>query len=354
MLNRSTALATVMAGTIVALLSGCSSSLAQQSRAPAPGDIVATVGSASITLAQVDEKALQQSTGNFGAMKLVQAVYEARRLAIDELVDDTLLEQDAAARKLDPAKVVDQEITAKVAIPSDGDVNAWYQQNQGRLQGATLDQTRPSIRAYLVQQRTLAARQQYLDALKAKTTVRISLDAPRTVIAKADRPSKGPSNAPIELIEFSDFQCPFCESAFPTVKQVLATYGNRIHFVYRHYPLTIHPNARPAAEASQCADEQGQFWAFHDRLFGDQAHLADADFKRVAAELHMNTAQFNACVDSRKYKNDVDTDIRAGDEAGVSGTPAFYINGRMLSGAQPFEAFKRVIDEELALKTSAR
>jgi protein-disulfide isomerase len=132
------------------------------------------------------------------------------------------------------------------------------------------------------------------------------------------------------------------------VKQVLSTYGDRIHFVYRHYPLANHPRARPAAEAAQCADEQGKFWAYHDRLFGDQSRLNDSDFKQHAAELGLNTAQFDACYDAHKYKADVDTDIRAGDEAGVSGTPAFYINGRMLSGAQPFEVFKRIIDEELA------
>jgi protein-disulfide isomerase len=129
---------------------------------------------------------------------------------------------------------------------------------------------------------------------------------------------------------------------------VISTYGNRIRFVYRHYPLPNHPRARPAAEAAQCAHEQGKFWEYHDRLFENQALLGDEDLKQHAARLGLDAAQFNACYDSQKYKADVDTDIRAGNEAGVSGTPAFYINGRMLSGAQPFEAFKRIIDEELA------
>ena len=340
--------ATAVAGAMAVLLTGCAQSSAQQPRTPAPNEVVATVGSSSITLAQVDEKALQQSTGNFGAMKLAQALYEARRIAIEELVDDALLVQDAKARKLDAAKVIQQEITAKVAEPTDADAALWFQQNQSRLQGATLDQARQAIKSYLVQQRTLAARQQYLDGLRAKVATRIMLDPPRQVIAKADRPTKGPENAPIEMIEFSDFQCPYCESAFPTINQVLNTYGDRIHFTYRHYPLAIHPRARPAAEASQCAAEQGKFWPFHDKLFGDQSRLSDEDFRQDAAQLGLDTKQFNACVDSHKYKAEVDVDIHAGDEAGVSGTPAFYINGRMLSGAQPFEAFKRLIDEELA------
>lgn len=332
------------------LISGCTQSAAQQPRTPVPTDIVAAVGSTSITLAQVDEKALQQSTSNFGAMKLSQALFEARRAAVEALIEDELLTQDAKARKLDVAALVQQEISAKVADPTDAEVAQWFQQNQARLQGATLDQAGGAIRSYLLQQRTLDVRQRYLDGLRAKVATRIMLDPPRQVIAKADRPSTGPDNAPIQLIEFSDFQCPYCESAFPTVKQVLNTYGDRIHFTYRHYPLTIHPRARPAAEASQCAAEQGKFWQFHDKLFGDQSRLGDEDFKRDAVQLGLDTAQFNACVDSHKYQADIDTDIHAGDEAGVSGTPAFYINGRMLSGAQPFEAFKRIIDEELATK----
>ena len=332
------------------LLTGCAPSTAQQPRTPAPADVVATVGSTSITLAQVDEKALQQSTRDFGAMKLAQALFEARRIAVEELIEDELLAQDAKARTLDQATVIQQEVTAKVAEPTDAEVALWFEQNQSRLQGATLDQARQTIKSFLVQQRTLAARQRYMDGLRAKVATRIMLDPPRQVIAKADRPSKGPDNAPVEMIEFSDFQCPFCENAFQTVKQVLDVYGDRIHFVYRHYPLANHPRARPAAEASQCAAEQGKFWQFHDRLFGDPSRLSDEDFKQHAARLGLDTAQFNACVDSHKYQAEIDNDVQAGNEAGVSGTPAFYINGRMLSGAQPFEAFKRIIDEELAAK----
>jgi protein-disulfide isomerase len=334
---------------LLAVVSGCMRSSAQQSRTQAPTEVVAVVGSRSITLGEVDERAMQKSTGSFGAMKLSQALYEARRMAIDELIDDTLLTQDSKARNLDAAALIQQEITAKVVPPTPADVESWFQQNQSRLQGATLDQARGAIQSYLLQERTLAVRQQYLDALRATTGVRVTLEPPRQVIAQANRPSQGPANAPIQIIEFSDFQCPFCLNAFPTVKQVLSTYGDRIHFVYRHYPLANHPRARPAAEAAQCADEQGKFWVYHDRLFGDQSRLSDADFKQHAAELGLDAGQFNACYDGHKYKADVDTDIRAGDEAGVSGTPAFYINGRMLSGAQPFEVFKRVIDEELAL-----
>ena len=127
-------------------------------------------------------------------------------------------------------------------------------------------------------------------------------------------------------------------------------YGDKIKFTYRHYPLGNHSDARPAAEASECANEQGKFWPYHDRLFATPNHLGAADLKQDAAALGLDVPKFNACVDSHKYKADVDADVAAGDEAGVDGTPAFFINGRMISGAQPFDAFKRIIDEELANK----
>jgi protein-disulfide isomerase len=131
---------------------------------------------------------------------------------------------------------------------------------------------------------------------------------------------------------------------------VLATYGDRIHFVYREYPLPNHQNARPASEAGQCANEQGKFWPYHDRLFANQQRLGPDDLRQHAVNVGLDAARFNACLDSHKYKAIVDTDISDGNDAGVNGTPAFFINGRLISGAQPFDAFKKIIDDELNLK----
>ena len=176
------------------------------------------------------------------------------------------------------------------------------------------------------------------------------LEPPRQAVSAGKSPAKGGANAQIEVIEFADFQCPYCLAAAPTVKKVLETYGDRIRLVYRHYPLPNHPQARPAAEAAQCANEQGQFWPYHDRLFAEAGKLSDADLKKAAADLGMDAARFNTCVDEHRYKAVVEADQQAGNDAGVNGTPAFFVNGRLLSGAQPFEAFKRVIDEELELE----
>jgi protein-disulfide isomerase len=335
---------------ISALIVGgaCSSTSAQQARRLAPTEVVATVGSTPITLAEVDDKALEQMSP--GGMKLSQALYDARRATLDELIASRLMDDAAKAQGIERSALIEKEITAKVPAVTDAEIASWYQANQGRVQGAPLDQVRQPIRSYLTQQRMQDVREQYLETLKKKTTVRVMLDPPRQTVAAANGPSRGSASAPVEIIEFSDFQCPFCQRADPTVQQVLSTYGDRIRFVYRHYPLPNHPAARPAAEAAACANDQGKFWPYHDRLFASPSKLADADLKQHAAELGLNAPQFNSCVDSHKFKAQVDADVKAGEEAGVNGTPAFFINGRMISGAQPYDVFKKVIDEELELK----
>ena len=337
-------------GAVVVLVAACSQTSAQQAKRPASGDVVAKVGTATITLADVDDKALEQPASNFGSAKLSQAIFEARRAALDELIATSLMDAAAKAQGIERTALVEKEITAKIPPVSDSDVTTWFQANQARLQGQPLDQVRQPIRAFLTQERMQGIREQYVDGLKARTAVVVMLDPPRQHVSAANSPSKGSISAPIEIIEFSDFQCPYCLRADPTVRQVLDTYGNRIRFVYRHYPLPNHPFARPAAEAAACAGEQGKFWPYHDLLFANPSKLSDADLKQHAAGLGLNAAQFNGCVDTHKLKAEIDADLKAGENAGVNGTPAFFINGRMLSGAQPFEAFKKIIDEELTLK----
>jgi protein-disulfide isomerase len=341
---------TLLAGivSLTACSASCTASTAAQGpRAQAPQDVVATVGSTSITLREVDERALERPAADFGQIRLSQAVYEARRGALDGMVGNLLLDAEAKERGIDRATLVDREITSKVAPPTEADIAAWYQANPARVQGTPLDQVRTPIRALLIQERSVDVRHRFLDTLQAKTPVRLSLEPPREKVAEAGRPSRGPAGARVEIIEFSDFQCPFCLRAHPVVAQVLATYGDRVRFVYRNYPLPSHPNARAAAEAAACAAEQGKFWEYHDRLFDHQDKLGDSDLKDHAVALGLESGKFNTCVNTHKYQKDIEADIADANEIGVTGTPAFFINGRSLDGAQPFEAFKQIIDDEL-------
>ena len=174
------------------------------------------------------------------------------------------------------------------------------------------------------------------------------LEPPRvTLDITDDEPAKGPEDAPIVLVEYSDFQCPYCARAQPSVAQVLQTYGDKVRLVFRDFPLAMHDNAQLAAEAGQCAAEQGQFWEYHDVLFANARALAASDLQQYATDLGLDMIPFNSCLESGRHTNGVQADLASGQARGVSGTPAFFINGRLLSGAQPFSAFQKIIDEEL-------
>jgi protein-disulfide isomerase len=338
-----------LSSSALVILAACSTA-AQSAKQMAPTDVVATIGATPITLAEVDVKALQESVSNFGSARLVQALYMARRAALDEIIATRLIDQEAKAKGVDHDSLVEKEIEQAAPTPTDADVEFWYQTNPTAVQGRSLDQLRVAIKSLLIEQRVSAAHDQFVARLKLKTAVTIGLEPPRQAIASAGHPDKGPKDAAVEIVEFSDFQCPFCQRANPSVDQVLKTYGDRVHFVYRHYPLPNHPNARPAAEAAACAQEQGRFWQYHDRLFSSPDKLTDADLRSHAAAVGLEEARFGACVDGHRFKNQVDQDVKDANAAGVTGTPAFFINGRSLEGAQPFEAFKQLIDEELAAK----
>jgi protein-disulfide isomerase len=166
-----------------------------------------------------------------------------------------------------------------------------------------------------------------------------------------DDPFLGSPDAPVVIVEFSDFQCPFCgrlyQNALPQIKEQYIKTG-KVKFVYRDFPLSsIHNMAQKAAEASECADEQGQFWAYHDLLFERQQSLSVENFKTWAGELGLNTSQFDECLDSGKYVDEVQKDFRDGQIAGVTGTPGTFINGRLVPGAVPFSTFEAIIEEEL-------
>ncbi len=162
-------------------------------------------------------------------------------------------------------------------------------------------------------------------------------------------PSLGPANAPITVVEFADFQCPFCRQwEQQTYKPLLDAYPGKIRIVYRDFPLTsIHPNAMPAAEAAQCANEQGQFWPFHDKLFSSETLSTDV-YNQYAQQLGLDMTKFDSCLTSHKYASQIQADSDFATNLGINSTPTFFINGLAIIGAQPLEEFKSVIDKELA------
>jgi protein-disulfide isomerase len=227
----------------------------------------------------------------------------------------------------------------------------FYDENKTRLQG-DFKSLEDQIKNYLNAQRVQARQQEFLKSLRASARIEVFLTPPpivRSEVATFGAPVRGASDAPVTIVEFSDFHCPFCRKIQQVLDQVRVKYGDKIQIVYRDFPLdNLHPQARAAAEAGQCATEQGKFWEFHDKVFKNDPDASPATLDRFAKEAGMDVSAFAACRISGKYKTSVQTSNQEGAKLGITGTPTFFINGRILVGAQPLEAFARIIDEELA------
>ena len=268
-------------------------------------------------------------------------LFELRDGALQQMFEERVLEAEAQRRGVDIETLLDQEIEAQGAL-TDAEIRTWYDENQARLNGAEFEAIQDQIRIFLGGQRAGKARQ----AILSNAQLIVHLEPPRVQIA-ATGPSKGPADAPVTIIEFSDFECPFCSRVLPTLDQVMARYPEQVRIVYRNFPLRNHPRAGPAAEAALCAEEQGKFWAFHDKLFANARSLSDDDLNGYAQTLELDMPAFEACYTERRFADQVAQDFREGQAAGVTGTPAFFVNGVSLSGARPPSDFYRAIDAEL-------
>jgi protein-disulfide isomerase len=208
---------------------------------------------------------------------------------------------------------------------------------------------KPEIVKMLTEQTKREKAQALFTDLKTKADMQTMLPEKRVEV-EAVGPAKGPEGAPVTIVEFSDFQCPFCGKAKTTVDEVMKSYEGKVRLVFRQFPLSFHENAPKAAEAAACAADQNKFWEYHDKLFANQQALKVDDLKKHAADLGLDAARFNECLDSGKKAELVKKDQDAGAKVGVTGTPAFFINGIALSGAVPAEEFKSIIDAELKKK----
>ncbi|MCM2269328.1 MAG: thioredoxin domain-containing protein [Thermoanaerobaculia bacterium] len=268
---------------------------------------------------------------------------------LDGLVEQKILEAEADARGISVEDLFRAEIEAKTGEVSDAQAEEFYAANQARI-NRPLEQMLPQIKNYLANQRRGELRVELLAGLRAKHAARILLEPVRADVDDPTAPSKGPAAAPVTLVEFSDFQCPYCTRVNPTITQAIETYGDKLRVVFRQFPLNIHPQAQKAAEGSLCANDQGKFWELHDAMFADQRNLSVDQIKAKAAAVGIEAGAFASCLDSGKYAPKVAADMAAGSAAGVSGTPAMFVNGRFLSGAVPFDQLAKLIDDELARK----
>jgi protein-disulfide isomerase len=283
--------------------------------------------------------------------KLQEQQYLIQREIMDRRIDERLLDAEAAKRGISVSSLLDIEVTAKVALVTESEIDNVIQLHKsGFRDGGT--SVRGQIRTELQSQKLAAQRDIFIKALRSAAKVKIYLRAPpifRAEVSAEKAPLKGSLTAPVTIVKFEDFHCPFCQRVQVIFTELMAKYGGKLKLAHRDFPIDqLHPTARKAHEAARCAQEQGKFWSYHDVLYANTPNSSTDNLKTYAYEIGLDIAAFEHCINSNKYQNVVQEDIDHGQRLGVAGTPTFFINGRQLAGAQSMEAFTELIEDELA------
>lgn len=311
---------------------------------PVDPGVAAKVGDQVVTLDEL-EKALAPQLA-----KLHDQKFQLMESKLEELIEERLLALEAKRRGITGEELLKAEVTSKVHEVTDAEITTFMTQNKARLQGEPAE-LRLKVRDYLREQKVQASRRAYLAGLLQRAKVERFLEEPepiRTPVSADGAFAQGPKDAPVTIVEFSDFQCPFCSRVIGTLKEVVRLYPQQVRLAFRDFPIaSLHPKAQKAAEAARCAGEQGKFWEYHDLLFESQAQATTADFKRFAGQLKLDASRFATCLDSGRHVGAVAADIQEGTRLGITGTPTFFINGRLVVGALPLETFQRLIEREL-------
>jgi protein-disulfide isomerase len=300
--------------------------------------VVAMIGKDAITMADLDKAAGRE-------------IFELRERTLDNMISERVVKAVAAKSGMSEDDFLKKQVEAKVPTVSVEEAKKFFEENKARLPPQLASQEFDAVKDTIVQgvtsQRRREAMGSIIEDIKSQAGVKVMLHAPKVQVA-AEGPAKGPKTAKVTIVEFSDFQCPYCSRGKKVMEEVVAKYGDKVRLVFRDFPLDFHDKAQKAAEAGQCANDQGKFWAMHDWMFDNQQTLDIPALKGAAKTMGMDSTAFDSCLDSGKHAALIKKNTKDGQEAGVRGTPAFFVNGVFLSGALPFEKFKTEIDRALA------
>ncbi len=334
-------------------LGGCSQEgsvsgdgLPQGNVALAQDEVLATIEGEPVTLSELEEL-----IGDRLAQMEFQYLSQRHQLVqagLQEHISERLAEEEAAARGITREELMTTEVESKVKV-TENDVAVWYRENQDRVQGRSLETLSPQIEKFLKEREQQRLLTEFAKRLADKNDVVYLLEPLRADVDAEGSPSFGPDDAPVTVVEFSDFECPYCSRLIETLEEVKKNYAGRVRLVFRQFPLNIHPNAFKAAEASLCANGQDKFWPMHDLLFAEQRRLGVDALKEKAGRLGLDQAGFVECLTSGRHAEQVREDLRVGTSVGVTGTPALFVNGVPLqNGAVPYEVIAQAIEDELA------
>lgn len=282
--------------------------------------------------------------------ELNRQMYDLKRRATEQIVQDRILEGEAKRQGTTVDQLFKQFDALREKDVADADIDAFLKKrniDRKKLKKAELK----SVPNIIKMQRVYEARQKYVNELRQKANVKIKLTRPMEKpidVAVGTNPPRGPASAKVAIVEFSDFECPFCSRGRDRLEEVRAKYGDKVKIYYRHFPLeSIHPNAFKSAEGTSCARDQGKFWEYHDELFRNQRDLKEKSLVKHAKTIGLDEAKFAECLKSGKYAEEVRADMKDAQKYGVNSTPTFYINGHILRGAVPLDQFSDLIELEL-------
>jgi protein-disulfide isomerase len=306
-----------------------------------PQAVVARVDGHPITRKEMDAKA----AGTL--QRLEDEAYQARRDALDELVTERLIDAAAAAQGLSRDALTKREVEGKVARPTAAEIAAVYDRNKDRVGTRTLAQLTPEIERSLLQQRSTERAQQYLEELRKGAKVAVTLPQPRSEVPiPADAKVLGPATAPVTIVEYSDYLCPYCQKAQSIVDEVLTRNAGKVRFVHRDF-LLGRPRSMAVARAAQCAADQGKFWDYRRNLLETAGDYTDQDLLGRTKSLGLVASSFQTCLASDAHDKAILDSSEDGNRLGVRATPTFFINGRRIAGIRTADQFQEIIDSEL-------
>ena len=309
-------------------------------------NVVADVGGIKVTETDLE----QEESG-----KLLQARYQyyvAQSKALDELIDKKLLEHKAKSENLTVQQLIDREVISKIQAPTEDQVKVYY---EGLETDQPYEAVRDKILEKIRQVRTQRARAAYIQSLRAQTNVIVSLTPPSANVSLANANTLGNRNAAVNLVEFADYECPYCQKVAPDVSKLTAEFGDKLAVTFKDFPLPMHAHAEKAAEAANCAGEQGKFWEYHDWLVASK-EFEIAQLKSGARKLNLDGAVFDKCLDSGEKSEFVKAEFNEAQQLALPGTPAFFINGRFVSqnGVISYDTLRQMVEEELQAKSAPR
>ena len=306
--------------------------------------VVAEIAGRKVTTHELEDKQ---------AGKLLQAKYKyylAERDALDQFIDDQMLEMQAKKEGVTLDELFKRHVASAVPEPTEDQLRFYYE-------GVQTDESYEAARSKIIdtvhQLRIKKAHDAYIAELRGQYGVVVELDQPKAHVEVGNAPRLGPVNAPVQIIEFADYECPYCQKVNEDLGRLREQFGSQISVVYKDFPLPMHPLAAKAAEAAHCAGEQGKFWEFHDSLFQTK-RLQNSDLRQQASTLKLDTARFDQCLNSGEQAAGVKKDAAEGQRLGLQGTPSFFINGHFMSGAVGFMKLRETVLQELGADASKK